>query len=498
MLLSLLRQAELGPHERTRSMWLGDPFREGPAGDPGHVHALVQTARRMTAGGDTDLALNLLLAGAYRCHWADLYGNPAQEILLGTDEVAAVCYDPRLPQIQAYAAPIRRGAAVTGHLTAADPSAEPDALYRLGSAACLAGDFGRASSLLGASAVLLRQQGRLRLLAQVLETRAWAALLTADFAVAMPSAEESARLAAETAQPLWQSAALIAQAALAALRGEEAPVEKLTSEAERVALPVGATALLALGQYARGLLALGQGRHADAYDHLRRLSEHGDPASHHLIHCVAIGDLAEAAMRSGHRSQAVTALRQVEPLTAQTPAPYFQVATRYARALLADDEAGFTDALRQDMTLWPFFRARLQLAFGEWLRRQRRSAASRAPLRAARDAFDALGVAPWAERARQELRAAGESSQQRSPHALEQLTPQELQIVQLAAEGLSNREIGQRLYLSRRTIESHLYRVFPKLGVTSRGQLPRLLRSGTAHPAGQLGGTTGPRARSGR
>ena len=85
--------------------------------------------------------------------------------------------------------------------------------------------------------------------------------------------------------------------------------------------------------------------------------------------------------------------------------------------------------------------------------------------------FDALGVEPWGERARRELRASGESSRRRTPQALDELTPQELQIVQMAADGLSNREIGQRLYLSHRTVESHLYRVFPKLGVSSRAQL---------------------------
>jgi RNA polymerase sigma factor (sigma-70 family) len=131
------------------------------------------------------------------------------------------------------------------------------------------------------------------------------------------------------------------------------------------------------------------------------------------------------------------------------------------------------------MTRWPQYRARLQLAFGEWLRRRRRTTESRAPLRAARDAFDALGFGPWAERARQELRASGESSRRRTPDMLDELTPQELQIVQMAAAGLSNREIGQRLFLSRRTVESHLYRVFPKLGVTSRAQLPGVLANGT-------------------
>jgi DNA-binding NarL/FixJ family response regulator len=86
-----------------------------------------------------------------------------------------------------------------------------------------------------------------------------------------------------------------------------------------------------------------------------------------------------------------------------------------------------------------------------------------------------LGVFPWGERARQELRAAGEASRRRVPEAWDQLTPQELQIAQLAANGLSNREIGQQLYLSHRTVGTHLYRVFPKLGITSRAQLPATL-----------------------
>jgi DNA-binding NarL/FixJ family response regulator len=127
------------------------------------------------------------------------------------------------------------------------------------------------------------------------------------------------------------------------------------------------------------------------------------------------------------------------------------------------------------MRRWPFQRARLQLAYGQWLRRQRRIADSRAVLRSARNTFDALGCAPWSEQARRELRASGERSLRRVPEARDQLTAQELQIAQLAAEGLSNREIGQRLYLSHRTISTHLYRVFPKLGITSRAELSAAL-----------------------
>ena len=100
-------------------------------------------------------------------------------------------------------------------------------------------------------------------------------------------------------------------------------------------------------------------------------------------------------------------------------------------------------------------------------------------LRAARDTFDALGSIPWDEQARRELRASGERSRRRSREARDQLTAQELQIAELAAAGLTNREIGQRLFLSHRTISTHLYRVFPKLGITSRVELSAALAART-------------------
>ncbi len=109
-------------------------------------------------------------------------------------------------------------------------------------------------------------------------------------------------------------------------------------------------------------------------------------------------------------------------------------------------------------------------------RRQRRAAESRVPLREARDSFDALGLARLAERARLELRAAGESGSRREPRPWDQLTPQELQIARMAADGMSNREIGQQLYISHRTVSAHLYRLFPKLGITSRSQLHAAIR----------------------
>jgi DNA-binding CsgD family transcriptional regulator len=158
--------------------------------------------------------------------------------------------------------------------------------------------------------------------------------------------------------------------------------------------------------------------------------------------------------------------------------PLLQVALIYARPLLAEDqdaEALYLASLGENLTHWPFLRARLQLGYGSWLRRHRRMAESRPPLRAAVEVLEALGALLWAERARLELRASGEVRRPRTVAARDQLSPQELQIAQLAAEGLSNREIGERLFLSHRTVGSDLYRLFPKLGITSRAELHAVL-----------------------
>ena len=194
-----------------------------------------------------------------------------------------------------------------------------------------------------------------------------------------------------------------------------------------------------------------------------------------MLACWLIADLAEAGAHADLLPEARARLAEVEAIAGPEPAIGIALGLRHARAVLAerDDEAAerFEEALAADLGRWPFQRARLLLAYGQWLRRQRRIADSRGPLRAARDDFDALGCARWSEQARRELRASGESSRRRDPAARDQLTAQELQIAHLAAEGLSNRDIGQRLYLSHRTVGTHLYRIFPKLGITARGEL---------------------------
>jgi DNA-binding CsgD family transcriptional regulator len=203
-----------------------------------------------------------------------------------------------------------------------------------------------------------------------------------------------------------------------------------------------------------------------------------DSAYHPVISSWLIADLAEAARNIDQLEAARARVAEVEAMVGESPGTSIALVLHHARALVAgptEARLRFEEVLASDLTRWPFQRARIQLAYGQWLRRDRRIAESRAALRAARDTFDALGCAPWSQQARRELRASGERSRRRVPEARDQLTPQELQIAQLAAAGLSNREIGQRLYLSHRTISTHLYRVFPKLGVTSRGELTTAL-----------------------
>jgi DNA-binding CsgD family transcriptional regulator len=199
---------------------------------------------------------------------------------------------------------------------------------------------------------------------------------------------------------------------------------------------------------------------------------------------MGIGDLAEAAAYSDQLQPARERLAEVEAEVGTAPAEWIAISLRHARAVLADDEREaatcFEEALSSDLDRWPLWRGRLLLAHGRWLRRRRRITESRAPLREAREIFDAIGASGWGDQARRELRASGERSRPRRSEARDQLTAQELQIAQLAAEGLSNREIGQKLFLSHRTISTHLYRVFPKLGITSRAELSGALASGAA------------------
>ncbi len=338
----------------------------------------------------------------------------------------------------------------------------------------MVGAYELSTSFLNASVDALRAQGRVTVLATALSARAHAHWHLNRWDLAASDADEARRLTEETGMAIDAVAALALESRLAAVRGEAERAEALAREVERVLLPMGTRAVLLYAQRARGLAALGDGRHEEAFEHLIRVFRPEDPAWHFSERYFVIGDLAEAALHAGRLEEARDLLEETEAAIEEMASPDGRVAVEFARAMLAeDDEADrlFQQALASVRSRRPFVRARLQLAHGARLRRERRAVESRAPLRAARETFDALGAAAWAERAREELRASGVESRPRERAVTEDLTPQEMQIARLAASGLSNREIGQRLFLSHRTVSGHLYRAFPKLGITSRGQL---------------------------
>jgi DNA-binding CsgD family transcriptional regulator len=171
-------------------------------------------------------------------------------------------------------------------------------------------------------------------------------------------------------------------------------------------------------------------------------------------------------------------VRRFEAWASSSGLPVPAAAVQRCRGLLAqgDEAAGhFVAALELDHSAQrPFERARTELALGETLRRMRRRKDARIHLRTAMRVFDGLGTSPWAERARAELRATGETVRRRDPSTLDQLTPQELQIARMAGAGISNPDIAAKLFLSRRTVEYHLRKVFTKLDVTSRFELAHL------------------------
>jgi ATP/maltotriose-dependent transcriptional regulator MalT len=343
----------------------------------------------------------------------------------------------------------------------------------LGQAAQALGIFDLGHRMFSSATPILRRQGRPLLLVQALAEQAWAAVHLGNIASGLPVAHEAVDLAIEIGLHRWAPAARLAEATLTALRGDFELAESQTAEAESVLLPMGVKPLLALVELARGRNALLRGDHSIAYEHLKRISDPKDTAYHMYARFWVVADLVEAAIQSGHEQEARDAIATLEPVAAQSRSPVLEIGLRFARALVASDaeaEGLFQAAITEDTSL-PMMVARSQLSFGLWLRRQRRIAESRGPLRAARDAFQAMGATPLVERASRELRASGESSPKRLPRASDRLTPQELQIAQMAAGGMSNREIGQSLFLSHRTVGFHLYRLFPKLGITSRNQL---------------------------
>jgi DNA-binding CsgD family transcriptional regulator len=251
---------------------------------------------------------------------------------------------------------------------------------------------------------------------------------------------------------------------------------------DRWAATRGVSVVQLYARHARGLAALGRGEFDAAYAELVAINAPGELPQHVPLAVWSGMDLVLAAVRTGRFAEA-TAHAEI-----MGGAPLASVSTRFALAALGsaaiaarEDPAAmdlFERALAIDgIDAWPFDLARVRLAYGERLRRARDISQARTHLDAALEAFTWLGALPWASRAGNELRAAGPA--QRSPRDASRsaLSPQEREIAELAATGLTNKQIGARLGLSPRTVGGHLYRVYPKLGITSRAVLREALES---------------------
>jgi ATP/maltotriose-dependent transcriptional regulator MalT len=447
--------------------------------DPHMVGALVDACVQAASAGERDVGLRLLRAAAERAWWAGLGPEVRTRISTAARCIATEQEGPALLSILAMTDPEGSNAALRRLAARRAPMlGGPETAFAVGSALHFSGAFDRSASYLAEAITELRLQGRVWLLPEALALQAWNGIYVHDLSAAAAAADEAVFMAKNLGQPVWEAMGTNTVAIIHALRGETTDAESFLGRAESLALPIGARAVLADAQLTRAIIAFSGGNYDRAFEHLERTFDPHNPAHHYIRSAWRVGELAEAAVHAGRVDEARARLFAVREWSADQTAPKrLHVGLLYAAALLANNdeaESLFEGALDQDLTSWPLYRARLLLQYGMWLRRRRKFNQARMPLRAARDSFAALGATVWERRARQELRASREK-QYNAPEAQFELTEQELQIAGMAAQGLSNRDIGACLYISPRTVGSHLYRIFPKLGVASRTQLSMVL-----------------------
>jgi ATP/maltotriose-dependent transcriptional regulator MalT len=265
---------------------------------------------------------------------------------------------------------------------------------------------------------------------------------------------------------------------VAVMRGETEEAARIIRELRAHSLFPGMPFATGIAQQVDSLLALFDGHATEAYDLISRAFDPADMHYHSVRRWLIAPDLADIAVAAGMVEQARELLTDLPELAGRLPSEMMVVAHAYTDAVLAPDDTAeerYTAALSALPAGWTLVRARLNLHHGRWLRRQRRNVDARTPLRLARDEFERIGAQPWAEMAREQLRATGESSGRRQVNTAERLSAQEMQIAELASQGLSNREIGERLFISHRTVGAHLYRIYPRLGITSRRMLSEAL-----------------------
>ena len=373
--------------------------------------------------------------------------------------------------------PARGVPALREALVLAEHFQDPRRLVHAGACAGYLGEEAIEHEFYGRAVARARERGAVGTLPYVLESLARSEAVDGRYAAATAHATEGLRLARETGQQNSVCHLLASLALSAALQGRADDCRAHAGEALELAAARGLGYQSALAEWALARLALGLGRPEEALARLTALAAAGPGDGHPFVKLVSTPELVEAAVREGRVPAAQSALIEFERFARETAPPWALALVARCRGLLSAGEVAerhFLEALRwHGKSARPFDRARTELCFGEYLRRDGRRTDARAQLRSACEAFERLGAGSWAERARIELRASGATARARRPSAIDALTPQELQIVRFVAEGATNKEVAARLFLSPRTIDYHLRKVFTKLGISSRAELIR-------------------------
>jgi ATP/maltotriose-dependent transcriptional regulator MalT len=373
----------------------------------------------------------------------------------------------------------------------ADPRSEVAEVVVMGAMSSLWTErFTRVERTIGPMVERARAAGAAGRLVYPLCVRAQLEWRRGRWAAAYADADECCRLARDTGQAgvLALTLAILARAEAGVGRIDDA--RRNAREAVELAAAAAGDATVLHGLAAVGFAELSAGRPDLAVAPLERADElfrrlgHGEPAL-----TMYLADLVEALGRTGRRDDAQRALDALAGDAARTGGAWANAVVERGRLLLADDErfeSHATAALAgHDRVEMPFERARTMLVLGERRRRARRRADAREALEAALETFERIGADPWAARARTELRATGGRAAERAASPVEELTPRELQVAVLVAEGRTNREVGSALFLSPKTIEHHLQAIYRKLGLRSRTQLA--VRLADQLPAGGAG-----------
>ncbi len=353
---------------------------------------------------------------------------------------------------------------------------EPRVLLSLGLAAETVQDLPTALAAFAAGRTHLHRSGALGDESHLLAWLACHRVLAGSLYEGVADAAMAERMATDLGLPAVAAAAAASGALGLAWRGERTEAVAALARIGEQSPDALWTSTTARAAWAAGHLALQQRSYRDAWLELRKVSADRTTA------LWALGDFTEAAVRSGKAESARRVLEGAERDATWLRSPDLDMLVQRCRGVLAaGTKAGahFEAALERGREgLSVLERARTQLAYGQWLRRERRAPEARDQLSAALYAFEEHGAEEWADQAAAELRAAGVPTARRPrtgrPGA-GVLTPQELQIARLTADGLTNKEIADRIYLSHRTVGAHLYKIFPKLGITNRAQLREVM-----------------------